>query len=47
MANHFFNTSAALKHYRAEVGTARVNALAERGRSSLTPTRCRRAQRRS
>lgn len=27
MANHFFDTSAAVKHYRAEVGTARVDAL--------------------
>jgi uncharacterized protein with PIN domain len=27
MAHHFFDTSAAVKHYRAEVGTARVDAL--------------------
>ncbi len=27
MADHFFDTSAAVKHYRAEVGTARVDAL--------------------
>jgi predicted nucleic acid-binding protein len=27
MAEHFFDTSAAVKHYRAELGTARVDAL--------------------
>src|SRR5436305_427197 len=27
MAEHFFDTSAAAKHYRAEVGTAKVDAL--------------------
>src|SRR5262245_50862700 len=27
MANRFFDTSAAAKHYRAEVGTAKVDAL--------------------
>jgi predicted nucleic acid-binding protein len=27
MAEHFFDTSAAVKHYRAELGTAKVDAL--------------------
>ncbi len=27
MAEHFFDTSAAVKHYRAEVGTVKVDAL--------------------
>jgi hypothetical protein len=27
MAEHFFDTSAAIKHYRAEVGTPQVDAL--------------------
>jgi predicted nucleic acid-binding protein len=32
MADHFFDTSAAAKHYRAEIGTAAVDALlAQRG----------------
>jgi hypothetical protein len=32
MADHFFDTSAAVKHYRAELGTARVdNLLADAG----------------
>jgi predicted nucleic acid-binding protein len=36
MADHFFDTSAAAKHYRAEVGTAKVDALlAETGSRHL------------
>jgi hypothetical protein len=27
MAEHFYDTSAAVKHYRAELGTAKVDAL--------------------
>ena len=27
MADHFYDTSAAVKHYRAELGTAKVDAL--------------------
>jgi predicted nucleic acid-binding protein len=39
MAEHFFDTSAAVKHYRAELGTARVdNLLASAGARNFLST---------